>query len=75
MKIDGRAVMGLEEMFEHVLYFIILWGLLWTVVFSSLYSTLMLILFTLILRGVAFEFRGKVESPGWRRLRGACIFT
>jgi cytochrome d ubiquinol oxidase subunit II len=43
--------------------------------FSSLYSALMLILFALILRGVAFEFRGKVESPGWRKLWDACIFT
>jgi cytochrome d ubiquinol oxidase subunit II len=34
----------------------------------------MLILFALILRGVAFEFRGKVESPGWRKLWDTCIF-
>ena len=32
----------------------------------------MLILFALILRGVAFEFRGKVDSPGWRKLWDAC---
>jgi cytochrome d ubiquinol oxidase subunit II len=42
--------------------------------FSSLYSALMLILFALILRGVAFEFRGKVDSPGWRKLWDTCIF-
>ncbi len=30
----------------------------YAVMFSSLYSALMLILFALILRGVAFEFRG-----------------
>jgi cytochrome bd ubiquinol oxidase subunit II len=46
----------------------------YAVMFSSLYSALMLILFALILRGVAFEFRGKVESPGWRKLWDACIF-
>jgi cytochrome d ubiquinol oxidase subunit II len=46
----------------------------YAVMFSSLYSALMLILFALILRGVAFEFRSKVESPGWRKLWDACIF-
>ncbi len=48
---------------------------LYAVMFSSLYSALMLILFALILRGVAFEFRGKVDSPGWRRLWDGCIFV
>jgi cytochrome d ubiquinol oxidase subunit II len=42
--------------------------------FSSLYSALMLVLFSLIIRGVSFEFRGKVDSPGWRRLWDTCIF-
>jgi len=46
----------------------------YAVMFSSLYSALMLILFALILRGVAFEFRAKVESPAWRKLWDACIF-
>ena len=48
---------------------------LYAVMFSSLYTALMLILFALILRGVAFEFRGKVQSPAWRRLWDACIFV
>jgi cytochrome d ubiquinol oxidase subunit II len=47
---------------------------LYGVMFSSLYSALMLILFALILRGVSFEFRGKVEDPRWRRIWDACIF-
>lgn len=46
----------------------------YAVMFSSLYSALMLILFALILRGVSFEFRGKVDSPAWRRIWDACIF-
>ena len=46
----------------------------YAVMFSSLYSALMLILFTLIMRGVAFEFRGKVESAGWRKLWDLCAF-
>jgi len=42
--------------------------------FSSLYSALMLILFALILRGVSFEFRGKVDSPKWKTVWDACTF-
>ncbi|PKN24749.1 MAG: cytochrome d ubiquinol oxidase subunit II [Deltaproteobacteria bacterium HGW-Deltaproteobacteria-21] len=48
--------------------------LLYGVMFSSLYSALMLILFALILRGVSFEFRGKIETAGWRRIWDGCIF-
>jgi cytochrome d ubiquinol oxidase subunit II len=38
----------------------------YAVMFSSLYTPLMLLLFALILRGISFEFRSKVDSPGWR---------
>jgi cytochrome d ubiquinol oxidase subunit II len=38
----------------------------YAVMFSSLYTPLMLLLFALILRGISFEFRGKVDSPSWR---------
>lgn len=48
--------------------------LVYSVMFSTLYSALMLILFTLILRGVSFEFRNKVEDPRWKRLWDTCIF-
>ncbi|MCP4109610.1 MAG: cytochrome d ubiquinol oxidase subunit II [Desulfobacteraceae bacterium] len=48
--------------------------LVYSVMFSSLYSALMLILFCLILRGVSFEFRGKVDNPGWRQVWDTCIF-
>lgn len=48
--------------------------LVYAVMFSSLYSALMLILFALILRGVSFEFRNKVESPAWKRIWDTCIF-
>jgi cytochrome d ubiquinol oxidase subunit II len=47
----------------------------YAVMFSSLYSAFMLILFGLILRGVSFEFRGKVESPGWKKIWDGCIFA
>jgi cytochrome d ubiquinol oxidase subunit II len=41
--------------------------------FSGLYTPLMLLLFALILRGVAFEFRGKVDSDAWRRTWDSCL--
>src|ERR671939_735624 len=34
--------------------------------FSGFYLPLLLILVALILRGVAFEYRGKVDDPAWR---------
>ena len=48
--------------------------LVYAVMFSSMYTALMLVLFGLILRGVSFEFRGKVDHPAWRRLWDTCIF-
>ena len=48
--------------------------LVYSVMFSSLYSALMLILFALILRGVSFEFRGKIQSPRWIKIWDTCIF-
>src|SRR5579885_3701921 len=35
--------------------------------FSGFYLALLLILLALIVRGVAFEYRGKSDSPRWRR--------
>lgn len=46
----------------------------YAVMFSSLYTPLLIILFALILRGVAFEFRGQIENPGWKRVWDLCIF-
>lgn len=39
----------------------------YAVMFSGLYTALYLLLFALIIRGVAIEFRGKVESLSWRK--------
>jgi cytochrome d ubiquinol oxidase subunit II len=39
----------------------------YALMFSYLYTALLLLLFALIVRGVSFEFRGKVESPAWRK--------
>ncbi len=35
-------------------------------VFSAFYLPLLLVLVGLIVRGVAFEWRGKIDDPGWR---------
>ena len=47
----------------------------YAVMFSSLYAPLMLILFALIVRGVAWEFRGHVDDPRWRKLWDGCMFV
>jgi cytochrome d ubiquinol oxidase subunit II len=38
----------------------------YALMFSYLYTALLLLLFALIVRGVAFEFRGKLDGPGWK---------
>ncbi len=42
--------------------------IVYATVFSGFYLALMLLLLALILRAVSFEFRGKIESPGWKKL-------
>jgi len=42
--------------------------------FSGFYLALFLILFALIIRGVAFEFRSKDDNPRWRAVWDAAIF-
>ncbi|MDD2853076.1 MAG: cytochrome d ubiquinol oxidase subunit II [Desulfuromonadaceae bacterium] len=39
----------------------------YALMFSNLYSALILLLFALIVRGVSFEFRGKIDSPVWKK--------
>ncbi len=34
--------------------------------FSAMYTPLMLLLFAIIIRGIAFEYRGKIDSQSWR---------
>ncbi|MGI5241222.1 cytochrome d ubiquinol oxidase subunit II [Dactylosporangium sp. CA-139066] len=41
--------------------------------FSGFYLPLLIILVALILRGLAFEYRGKLDSPQWRRRWDAAI--
>jgi cytochrome d ubiquinol oxidase subunit II len=47
----------------------------YAVMFSTLYTPLLLLLFGLIIRAVSFEFRGKYESPSWRKLWDTCQFV
>ncbi len=42
--------------------------------FSGFYLPLFLLLVALIVRGVAFEFRGKDDNPQWRAIWDRCIF-
>jgi cytochrome d ubiquinol oxidase subunit II len=41
--------------------------------FSGFYLPLLLILVALIVRGVAFEYRGKIDDPEWKRRWDLCI--
>jgi len=40
----------------------------YAIMFNGLYSALLLVLFALIVRGVTFEFRGKLEGSSWKSL-------
>lgn len=43
--------------------------------FSGFYLALFIMLFGLIIRAVAFEFRSKKDDPGWRNMWDWAIFT
>jgi len=47
----------------------------YAVMFSALYTPLLLLLFALILRGVAIEFRDKTDNRTWQRLWDVCHFV
>lgn len=44
----------------------------YAVMFSSMYAALLLLLFTLIVRGVTFEFRNKINHESWRGVIDLC---
>ncbi len=46
----------------------------YAVMFSYLYTPLLILLYSLIIRGVAFEFRGKSDTVKWKRTWDAAIF-
>lgn len=47
----------------------------YALMFSYLYAALLLLLFALIFRGVAIEFRSKVDNPTWKRLWDTTFFV
>ena len=55
------------------------WPLVYAVAFSGLYAALLIVLFALILRPVAFEYRSKVPVKNWRQswdwllFAGSCV--
>ena len=46
----------------------------YALMFSYLYSALLLLLFSLIIRGVSLEFRGKIENDRWKKAWDMGIF-
>jgi cytochrome d ubiquinol oxidase subunit II len=46
----------------------------YALMFSYLYSALLLLLFSLIIRGVSLEFRGKINNPAWEKTWDQGIF-
>ncbi len=48
--------------------------LAYAVMFSALYAPLLILLFALIFRAVAFEFRNKIDNPGWRSIWDLFLF-
>ncbi len=47
--------------------------LAYATMFSALYAPLLILLFALIFRAAAFEFRNKMHSDGWRRFWDICL--
>lgn len=47
----------------------------YALMFSYLYTALLLLLFALIVRGVCFEFRGKLEGDRWKGLWDSAIMV
>jgi cytochrome d ubiquinol oxidase subunit II len=50
------------------------WPLIYSAVFSGLYIAMMLILWTLFLRPVAFEYRSKINKDNWRSICDISLF-
>lgn len=51
------------------------WPLVYAAAFSGFYIALMLLLFSLFLRPVGFDYRGKVADPRWRNAWDWGLFT
>ncbi|WP_315703741.1 MULTISPECIES: cytochrome d ubiquinol oxidase subunit II [unclassified Bradyrhizobium] len=51
------------------------WPMVYATAFSGFYVAMFLVLATLILRPVGFEFRNKLKSPGWRATWDYALFA
>ncbi|MFH1116251.1 MAG: cytochrome d ubiquinol oxidase subunit II [Pseudomonadota bacterium] len=47
----------------------------YAVMFNALYTPLLLLLFALIFRGIALEYRNKVDGDGWRKVWDTLLFV
>ena len=50
------------------------WPLMYAAAFSGFYWAMLLVLLTLILRPVGFDFRGKIAATRWRTTWDTCLF-
>ena len=50
------------------------WPTVYATAFSGFYWALMMVLFALILRPIAFDYRSKIEDPKWRKACDAGLF-
>ncbi len=52
----------------------VLWPYAYALAFSGFYGAMMLLLWSLFLRPVAFEWRSKINTPGWRKVWDLSLF-
>ncbi len=50
------------------------WPVVYATAFSTMHSPIMLVLFALILRPVAFDYRSKIENKRWKGVWDLCVF-
>lgn len=50
------------------------WPLVYATAFSGLYIVMLLLLWSMIVRPLAFEYRGKRDIPRWRNAWDLCLF-
>jgi cytochrome d ubiquinol oxidase subunit II len=50
------------------------WPLVYATAFSGLYIVMLMLLWSMIIRPLAFEYRGKRDTPRWRNAWDLCLF-
>ena len=51
------------------------WPMIYATAFSGMYAALLLVLFSLFLRPVGFDYRSKLENPAWRSFWDYALFV